>query len=323
MQQQMKAVVFESGGTPRDVLRVREVEVPLLSSGEVLVKVDARPIQPADFMFIGDRYRIKPKFPQVAGLEGGGLIVATGPDTTVAVGRRVAFRYPGSWAEYTKVPEDRLYLVPDGVAPETAAQFSLNPITAYGLLDELDVRPGDCIAINAATSAVALIAADLARRRGVRVVGIVRPGNSTPLPFPKVTSDADDIAAAALAANGGQQFAGLLDSIGGLAIKNMLPAMRQGATIVSFGVLEQTPVQLLNADMIYRNLRWKGFGVDFWLAETLDRHSAIADELWKTILDPVTPLPLPVRSVHSLDDVLTAIADVARGGAVGKVVLTG
>lgn len=107
----------------------------------------------------------------------------------------------------------------------------------------------------------------------------------------------------------------------GILNKSMLPAMRQGATIVSFGALEQTLVQLLNADMIYRNLCWKGFGIDYWLSRSQDRHATMVDELWEAIHDRESPLPLPVRSRYSLDDALAATTDATAGGAAGKVVL--
>ena len=58
--QTMKAVVFETGGNPEEVLRVQSVVWPLPGRDEVIVRVEARPVQPADFMFIGNRYRIKP-----------------------------------------------------------------------------------------------------------------------------------------------------------------------------------------------------------------------------------------------------------------------
>jgi NADPH:quinone reductase-like Zn-dependent oxidoreductase len=53
----------------------------------------------------------------------------------------------------------------------------LNPITARALLDELDVKAGDWIAVNAATSSVAQIVRGLARRRKASVVSVVRSGS--------------------------------------------------------------------------------------------------------------------------------------------------
>src|SRR5262245_59081807 len=141
----MRAAVFERVGDPVTVLSVRDVETPVPTAGEVLVDVDASVVQPADLMFIRGSYRIRPQFPQVAGLEGTGIIAAAGAGSTIAVRTRVSFRHPGAWAEQVTVPSDRCYVVPDRIPIEAAAQFSLNPVTAWALLDELSVDAGDWI----------------------------------------------------------------------------------------------------------------------------------------------------------------------------------
>jgi hypothetical protein len=38
---------------------------------------------------------------------------------------------------------------------------------------------------------------------------------------------------------------------------------------VSYGVLDDAPIAVRNSDLIYRNLTWKGFGIDYWLATKL------------------------------------------------------
>jgi len=317
----MKALVFEKAGRPENVLSLREIDAPSPAQGEVLVRIDARPIQPSDFMFIGGSYRWKPQFPQTAGLEGAGVIAAVGPGVSLPVGERVAFRSPGAWAEYGRVPAERLYRVPSDIATENAAQFPLNPVTAWALLVELHLQPGDWIAINAATSVVAHIAESLARRRKVGVVGIVRPGSQARVSFPAIPADAPEIAAKILAITGGALLAGYLDSVGGMLVKNVLPALRQGATIVSYGLLEQAPAPILNSDLIYRNLSWKGFGIDHWLATSGDRRDGMTTDLWSAIRDG--GLPLPVRARYRLEDFRSALADVATTDRSGKVLLTG
>ena len=320
-QKTMKAVTFNVGGKANEVLQVREIDVPAIGSTEVLVKMEARPLQPADFMFIGDRYRIKPQFPQVAGLEGTGVIKAAGSQSRFKPGQRVAFRHPGTWAEYACVPDEKLYLVPPDVKPESAAQFALNPVTAYGLLDELNVRAGDWIVINAAGSAVARMVASLAKRQGVNVIGIVRNPRNYDLPYPVVAADTPGIAAAALEKTGNVQIAGLLDCIGGEAIKSIMPTLRQGGVIVSYGVLEQTPIQLTNADMIYKNLTWKGFGVDHWLSRTdAAKQVNMVINLWSAIQDKAAPLPLDVKAQYPLEQVLAAVNAATTEGP-GKVIL--
>ena len=311
--------MFEAAGKPSEVLALRQVRVPSPSAGEVLIKVDARPIQPADIMFIGGSYRIKPQWPQVAGLEASGIVAAVGAGVSIEVGTRVSFRYPGSWAEFAAVPVERLHIVPAGIAAESAAQFSLNPITAWGLLDEVRANKGDWIAINAATSGIAQLVRDLARLRGVSVISIVRPGRRLEGDGPILPSDTQSLADKVLDLTGGVPLAGLLDSIGGAAIMSMLPAMRQGATIVSFGVLERGAANMANSDIIYRNLTWKGFGIDYWLANSRDRHAAMVDELWRAIASGA--ITLPVRTRYALDEFQEAIADAAAGDRPGKVLI--
>ena len=70
----MKAIVFEAAGGPAQVLTYMDMPTPQAEGQNVLVKVAARPIHPADMAFIRGLYRVKPAFPQVAGLEGAGSL---------------------------------------------------------------------------------------------------------------------------------------------------------------------------------------------------------------------------------------------------------
>src|ERR1700722_5482086 len=129
----MKSILFRQVGEAADVLQYADAAEPQISDGHALVKVTSRPIHPADLAFIRGQYRVRPSFPQVAGLEGIGVVVASPAGALFATGSRVAFRYPGSWAELACVPFDRLIPVPPGVSDEAACQISLNPVTAFGL----------------------------------------------------------------------------------------------------------------------------------------------------------------------------------------------
>jgi NADPH:quinone reductase-like Zn-dependent oxidoreductase len=317
----MKAAVFAETGTPQDRLQLQDVEVPAPHEGEALVRVDARPIQPADFMFIEGRYRIKPALPQIAGLEGTGTVVSSGSPTRFPAGSRVAFRHPGTWAELAAVPEDRLYVVPEGIDAEQAGQFSLNPVTAWALLDELQAQTGDWIGINAATSNVAQLVHALCRRRRIHVVGIVAGDRALPPGFPSVRADTASVCDAVLALTGGHLLAGLLDSVGGTAITGMLHTLRPGATIVSFAVLATDPALIKNSDIIYRNLTWKGFGIDHWLAKSTEQRARMERELWTAIASG--ELRLPVRSRYGLQEIHAALAEAATPGPVGKILIVG
>jgi NADPH:quinone reductase-like Zn-dependent oxidoreductase len=62
----MQGIIFERIGDPQDVLSCTHIQAPSNSQDQVLVRVRARPVQPADLAFIRGRYRIHPIFPQTA-----------------------------------------------------------------------------------------------------------------------------------------------------------------------------------------------------------------------------------------------------------------
>ena len=139
----MQAALFERAGEAEQVIQLRSIPIPDPGPGEVLVRLQAASLHPADRMFIAGAYRSKPVFPQRAGLVGAGVIVRTGATVELPMGTRVAFRHPGAWAEYAVVPAPRLFVVPDAADAEAAGQFALNPITAWGLLETAGVVAGD------------------------------------------------------------------------------------------------------------------------------------------------------------------------------------
>ena len=302
----MDAVFFEKAGEPADVMTFGAIDAPALGPGQVLVEV--RPVHPADLAFIRGTYRLRPLFPQIAGLSGAGRVVAAAPGVPLTPGTRVAFRWPGAWAEQVTVPVDRTFVVPDDVSMEDAAQLPLNPITAWGLLDMADVVPGDFIAITAPTSSVSRITRALAEARGIRVIEIGRSG-ATPAEVERLR-----------AISAGVGLAALIDSVGGTLVERLLPELGQGATIVTYGTLSPDPIRVHNATMVYRNLTWKGFGIDRWWSRLAPaERERMVDALWNGIRSRTYELPVSARV--ALRDFASGLA-LALGGAAGKVLLT-
>jgi NADPH:quinone reductase-like Zn-dependent oxidoreductase len=284
------------------------MDAPVLGPGQVLVAVEARPIHPADLAFVRGTYRLRPHFPQVAGLSGAGRVVEAAPTVPLTPGTRVAFRWPGAWAEQVAVPVERTFAVPDDISMEDAAQLPLNPITAWGLLEMAEVGPGDVIAITAPTSSVSRITRALAEARGVRVIEIGRNGATPP------------VVERLRALGAGVGLAALIDSVGGALVERLLPELRQGATIVTYGTLSPDPIRVRNATIVYSNLTWKGFGIDRWLSALPSTERVrMVDALWNGLRSRTYELPVSSR---------VALRDFARGLALvesatdGKVLFT-
>lgn len=320
----MKAIVFERAGEPDQVLRLDDVSEPEPRAGEQLVRVTARPIHPADLSFIRGQYRIRPSFPQAAGLEGLGVVLGHGRAGRFAPGTRVAFRWPGSWAEVAAIPEHRLITVPDDVPDEMACQISLNPLTAWGLLDEAEVEPGEWLLMTAGASTVSNLVAAIARSRGIHTIGIVRGDaaqGAARSAAEHVFSAQDSQLLSRVGAATGDAAAALLDSVGGPFIPKLFPALKAGARIIAYGVQDREPAAVTNAMLIYGNLTWKGFGIDRWLmTRARGELSSALGSLWELIRRGA--LPLPVESIFALSAFREALAADARRGRQGKVLLT-
>jgi NADPH:quinone reductase len=319
----MQAVVFQRAGSPDEVLQVAEIPPPELRDDQVLVQVSARPVQPADSFFIRGQYRVKPNFVQVAGLEGAGVVIDSGR-SPVRKGTRVAFRWPGTWAEFAAIPVERLIPVPDDVPDTVACQISLNPVTAWALLDEVSASAGDWIIVTAGASTVSALVAGIARQRGMHVIGLVRgnadEGARRSAADLMVSIGEPGLIERILREVGEERAAALLDSVGGPLTAKLFSTLKPGARIIAYGTQEREPAQITNAMLVYSNLTWIGFGIDRWLAGLpAEKYTRMLKDLWSMIR--LASLALPVDSVHSLADFRNALAADADRNRYGKVLI--
>ncbi|WP_214470653.1 alcohol dehydrogenase catalytic domain-containing protein [Mesorhizobium sp. dw_380] len=320
----MKAVAFDRPGPAEDVLNYREVPFPTYGPKQVLVRVTARVVQPADWLFIADKYSTKPSYPQVAGFDAAGIVEAVGADVReLEAGRRVAFRSPGAWAEYAAVPAERIYPVStefaERLSDEVVCQFPLNPLTAWGLLDQAMLKPGQRVLLTAARSVVAAVVDQLASERKAIVERLYRDnggyrlcdsGNRT---IGIGGSVADALADA-------KPYDLILDPVGGPDTLALIARAAPGAALFSYGVLDDRPMEIKASSLLYKALHWRGFALSIWQnkasTETL---AAAAKDCW-SILSRY-PEKLPVVARYGLEDFATALPRARASAGEGKVVL--
>lgn len=320
----MKAIVFDHAGAAEDVLHYTEVPKPGCGPRQVLLRVTARVIQPADRLFIAGKYATKPVYPQVAGYDGAGIVEQVGPEVReVEIGRRVAFRSPGAWAEYAAVPAEHVHPVPvelsDRLADEVVCQFSLNPLTAWGLLDLAPAVPGHRVLLTAARSSVAAVADHLARMRGMIVERLVREGAGYRL------LDAENRAiglgaSVAEALSKVEPYHLVLDPVGGPETLALIERIASGGALFSYGVLDDRPVEVKASTLLYKSLRWQGFAISAWqrngARETLTKAKR---ECWTLLAEHPGKLPIVAR--YGLERFGAAIEHAAKSAGEGKVVL--
>jgi NADPH:quinone reductase-like Zn-dependent oxidoreductase len=182
----MQAIVRRCYGPP-EVLALEEVARPAPADGEILVKVRAASINPADWHFIrGAPYVIRLDFglgapgnPRV-GIDFAGTVVAVGRNVTkFKVGDEVFGGKNGALAEYLTISEDgNLAAKPDSISFEQAAAVNVAGLTALQTLrDRAALKPGQKVLIYGASGGVGTFAVQIAKSLGAEVTGVCSTRN--------------------------------------------------------------------------------------------------------------------------------------------------
>ncbi len=200
------------------------------------------------------------------GTEAVGIVDAIGPGTEgLALGQRVAMAgIRDAWAEFFLARADRAVPMPAQVPDETACQLLAMPLSALMLLDDLRVRSGQWIAVNAANGAVGRQLNLFARQRGVRVLSLVRGPSSVralaQLGYgPVIDTEVPDWAARAAEATGGAPIVRAVDQVSGPAANELLSLLAPRGELVSFGALSGRPLTVDTGAVIFKQVVIKGF----------------------------------------------------------------
>jgi NADPH2:quinone reductase len=169
----MKAIRFHENGGP-EVLRFEDAPEPTPGPGEVLVRVRAAGVNFADTMTTEGRYYLRPKFPQIPGLEVAGEVVQVGGGAGgFRVGDRVMAVLPqgGGYAERCVAGADYVTPIPQGLDYVEAAALPVQAVTAdQVLLVAGKVRPGEWVVVHSAAGGTGSFLVQLAKLAGARVI---------------------------------------------------------------------------------------------------------------------------------------------------------
>ncbi len=183
----MKAIVQTQYGPP-DVLRLEEVDQPVVQDNQVLVRVHGTAIHAGDWHLMrGEPFLIrlifggllKPKI-QILGTDMAGRVEAVGKDVTQfrpgdeVFGdlSEVGF---GAFAEYVSVPEKALAYKPTTLTFEEAATVPVSALAALqGLRDLGQIQSGQKVLIHGAAGGVGSFAVQIAKAFGAEVTGVCR-----------------------------------------------------------------------------------------------------------------------------------------------------
>jgi NADPH:quinone reductase-like Zn-dependent oxidoreductase len=167
----MKAVVQDKFGPP-DVMRLVDTDLPEVGAGDVLIRVHAAALNPADWHILRGDPRIarlmgvgltRPKA-RVAGIDAAGVVEAAGADVRqLRAGDAVFGFVRGAFAEFACAAADKVVPKPASLSFEQAAAVPVAATTALrGIRDVGQVQAGQRVLVNGAGGGVGTYAVQIA-----------------------------------------------------------------------------------------------------------------------------------------------------------------
>ncbi len=170
----MKAVVAHEYGAP-EVLKFEEVPRPEPKEDEVLVRVIASGVNPADPLTLSGKYAREwdTHLPLIPGYEIAGIVEKTPAQVTTLKKGDAVYGYPtfgGGWAEYVAVKEWEVAAKPKSLTFAEAAAAPMGALTAWqALVSVAHLKPGQTVLIHGGSGGVGSFAIQIAKAQGARV----------------------------------------------------------------------------------------------------------------------------------------------------------
>jgi NADPH:quinone reductase len=320
----MHALTFSRFGGP-EVLQWTAMPDPQPAPGVAVVRTRAIGLNFADIYRRQGRYHLAGAPPWIAGYEASGEISALHADDArgaFRVGQRVAFADSAfANAEQVAVPLERLIVLPDDIAHDTAAALLLQGLTAQFLLEDSHaVQAGERLLVHAAGGGVGQLLVQLAHARGARVIALAsseekRESARAAGAMATLDSGGDWQQRVRELAAGGVDV--VYDSIG-RTLGDSLALARIGGTVVFYGMAAGDPDAVDPRVLMDRSLRL--VGGDLWnVLTTAQARQQRADRLFAAVR--AGDLRVSIAARVPLRDGARAHALLEGRGSAGKVLL--
>lgn len=182
VKQMMKAIVVHNYGGP-EVLKYEDAPVPEPKENEVLVRVIASGVNPADPLIVSGKYASEfgTHLPLIPGYDMAGVVEKTGAKINkLKVGDPVYayLLWGGGWAEHVITNEGEAALKPKSLSYVEAAAVPLAALTAWqALVDTAKLHAGQTVLIHGGSGGVGSFAIQIAKARGAHVISTASTPN--------------------------------------------------------------------------------------------------------------------------------------------------
>ncbi len=263
----MKAIVTTGNGG-YDKLVYKDVPMPIVAAGEVLIQVLAAGVNNTEIntrvgWYENGGWDIATPFPFIQGTDCCGKIVEVAEDLqSHLLGKRVLIRpcmrpdgfgsmrniwmgsdFDGAFAQYVKAPASEVFVIESNWSDVELGSIPCSYGSAENMLLRAKVSATDHVLIAGASGGVGSAAVQLAKLRGARVTAIVgadKAKHAIAIGADKIIERGTDIAAAL----GEETIDVVVDNVGGKDFESMLKVLRRGGRYVSSGAIGGPVVSL-------------------------------------------------------------------------------
>eukprot|EP01038_Epipyxis_sp_PR26KG_P013739 gene13739-18428_t len=273
------AAQYTQVGDPRKVLKLTQVDFndATLDPNQVSLKFLVAPINPSDINMVEGVYGVKKALPAIAGNEGVAVVTKVGSSVqSLKVGDWVQPSVSGfgTWIEFAKANENDLIKIPSDIPVAYAGTISINPSTAYRLLNDFQsLKTGDVVIQNGANSMVGLAVIQMARERGIITVNIIKekaPDTDGTLKLLTNLGGDINITDNYFNTHGFRQIMAdlppcklALNCVGGDTATDMIRVLGHNGTLVTYGGMSKIPFEVPLDVVAHKQLKLEGF----WLAK--------------------------------------------------------
>ena len=318
----MQAIAIEGGTGDADALKIAHIVKPNAGDGQLLVRVHAAGVNRPDIFQRMGYYPPPPGASETLGLEIAGEVVE-GHGRWKAGDRICALLPGGGYAQYAVCDARHALPIPEGLSFAQAASLPETVITVYAnMFEDGGLKAGETLLIHGATSGIGVMAIQMAKAAGARVIATARSAAKAEAALSlgadlAIDTSAQDFGKVAAEAGG---IDVVLDMVGGAYFAGNMEALNRKGRIVyiaSLGGMEITVpvIALMQKNAIITGSTLRGRSDE----EKARLIQAIEQKVWPWIksgaVKPIIDIELPLESAAE------AHRRMESGSHVGKIVL--
>jgi NADPH2:quinone reductase len=325
----VRAWQVQKHGEPGDALQLVETETPRPGPGFLRVRVAAGALGLPDVFMCRGAYALTPELPFTPGQELAGVVTEAGEGARTRVGERVMavsafFLRHGGFAEEALAIDDFAFAVPDAMGDAEAAGFTIPMHTAWvGLVRRGALKRAETVLVLGGAGGAGSAAIQLARALGARVLATA--GGPEKAAFCRalgaeevVDYRSEDVAERVRALTGGRGADVIFDPVGGESFTAATRCVAHEGRILAVGFASGSWGRPSVAHMATHNYSVVGV-----IPSAYDRGFKLAAQEALVAHYAAGALRVPIQRVVPFEALPDALAELAAGGVMGKLVLAG